>query len=852
MKYRLISVGIAFLIVTAGFLGLITFESKVVRASTIIYVGSGVGNDSTSISGGIALANPGDTVFVYGGVYTEALLIDKTINLIGEDKNTTIIDGIGKTVVWLSSVDWVNITGFTLTNGSFGIYSNQCSNNAFINNIVHDNSFHGFYFTGDPYFNNKIIGNIVYSNQVGIKFEEDSSVDEEYFSNNSIINNIVYNNTNDGIHIAQGTGNYIDQGGSNFIIDNIVYNNGLGSITPWAGIRIIRSNDNVVMGNTVYNNDNGIYFESIWYKFYSTSKNYISGNKVYNNDDSGIVLIAAINNTFIDNSIFNNKYNVYMDSQSSGNNFINCTLSNPTYYDFNLTDDSHAIALNTSFNKNKVFFGDMDSTLTVKWFMHVNVIYFNGDPVSYANIWVRDYYDLELFGDLADFNGWARWITVTEYVAQDINGDNIGDRAYFTPHSVSATDGLLWGFADPFMDVSKVVVIVLGAPTYLLPPKNLRTKVVNNGENVELEWDPSTSSEVDHYLIYRADSATEFDFFAPLNSSITWSNPLSTNWIDPDPIVTAVDDDFYYAVRAANFDESDISTTTNTAGIWTRTFQPGVSTFSLPLEPFVEHDTEFYCQDMNASFIKWMSPTTHNWMQHSRGLPDNNTLVELGEAYEIKFENTTKYTFCGFPGAMIIFEDDITFLGFDPMFEAKSLEVWVEPNGDVNLTWWEPPTMAPGDYYEIYYSYTRDGFFGDIDFNYYRVEPPVNFETNTTTHFGAGANNPGSRLYYMVVPFNALGTQGASTYSVGIWTEEYSEGYDTMGIPLKLDVNHTADWYCDNIPDTVGINYFDYTGQRWCWHSIRMPEGAFDTVLEMTKGYQISTSNSTKFMFIGI
>ncbi|UCE38900.1 MAG: hypothetical protein JSW00_06670, partial [Thermoplasmata archaeon] len=222
------------------------------------------------------------------------------------------------------------------------------------------------------------------------------------------------------------------------------------------------------------------------------------------------------------------------------------------------------------------------------------------------------------------------------------------------------------------------------------------------------------------------------------------------------------------------------------------------------------------------------------------------------KAYEVKFEKSTKYTFCGMPGAMIIFKDDKSFLGFDPMFEVQDLEVSISPEGDVNLTWHEPPCMAPGDYYEVYYSNTRDGFFGDLNFNYHRVEPPIDFGNTTTTHIGAGANNPGSRLYYMVVPFNALGTQGASTYSIGIWTEEYSEGYDTMGIPLKLDVNHTADWYCDNINDTVGINYFDYTGQRWCWHSTIMPEGAFDIVLEMTEGYQISTSDTTKFIFIGV
>ncbi len=104
----------------------------------------------------------------------------------------------------------------------------------------------------------------------------------------------------------------------------------------------------------------------------------------------------------------------------------------------------------------------------------------------------------------------------------------------------------------------------------------------------------------------------------------------------------------------------------------------------------------------------------------------------------------------------------------------------------------------------------------------------------------------------MVVPFDASGIRGASTYSIGIWTEEFLSQYDTFGLPLQLSAYQTADWYCDNIPDAVGINYYNHSEQRWCWHSRRMPAEAYDPILEMTEGYQISTSNATKFIFIGV
>jgi hypothetical protein len=132
------------------------------------------------------------------------------------------------------------------------------------------------------------------------------------------------------------------------------------------------------------------------------------------------------------------------------------------------------------------------------------------------------------------------------------------------------------------------------------------------------------------------------------------------------------------------------------------------------------------------------------------------------------------------------------------------------------------------------------------------VDSPLDYGINSAFHSGACADGPGARLYYMVVPYNESGIRGASTYSMGIWTEEYWEGYDTFGIPLKLNSNQCADWFCDNIPNTMGINYYNVTFQEWWWHSTAMSMYAFDPMLEMAQGYQISTSYATKFIYIGV
>ncbi|UCE74671.1 MAG: hypothetical protein JSV56_02940, partial [Methanomassiliicoccales archaeon] len=332
--------------------------------------------------------------------------------------------------------------------------------------------------------------------------------------------------------------------------------------------------------------------------------------------------------------------------------------------------------------------------------------------------------------------------------------------------------------------------------------------------------------------------------------------PDRTMWNDTNAAfpgnITNYEEQYYYVMRAFN-GQGEVSGTSRTVGKWTRIFPRGISTFSLPLEPLKPIWIDNLTTDMNADYIKYMDPVNHTWTQHDHGVGNiNNTEVKMGEGFEVKFSDQTNFTFIGLPGTMISYDNDTGFIGFNASSEAKNLTIFLDSNGNVTLTWQEPTSMNIGDWYEVYYSNKRDGFFGTLDEDYFLACSPIFFGNNTANHTGAQANDPGCRLYYIVVPFNASGVRGTGTYSVGIWTEEYLCEYDTIGIPLKMKENHTADWFCTQIPDSVGINYFNFSLQLWSWHSTRMPEGAFDPILVMTEGYQISTSNTTKFTFIGI
>ncbi|UCE37283.1 MAG: lamin tail domain-containing protein [Thermoplasmata archaeon] len=400
----------------------------------------------------------------------------------------------------------------------------------------------------------------------------------------------------------------------------------------------------------------------------------------------------------------------------------------------------------------------------------------------------------------------------------------------------------------------EVWVYVLGVPD----PPDPRVSLVPGTDHIRLEWTPPSSVNISHYLIFRAeDDPTAFDFSNPWANTLLDFDPVGLDYVDSRTSWNFTDDvtnakEIYYCVKTVN-DIGWISTSSYTMGKWTRTFPQGVSTFSLPLAPLgtVPPTADFYLNDMNASYIKWMNTTTRTWMKHGEG-DFNDALLLMGEGYEVKFDAQTVYTFLGMPGAMIMHNEDAGFPGFNPDTNAKSITVTIEANGDVNITWQEPGGMGLGDAYELYCSNTRNGFFGEQGSDYTRVGIPVIFGTNYAVHFGAGADAPGTQLYYIVVPINATGFKGTSTYSIGIWSEEILSEYDTFGIPLKTGIVETVDWWCENIPDTVGINYFDEQNQLWSWHSTRMPKGVYDPELEIGKGYQVSTANATKFIFVGV
>lgn len=96
-----------------------------------------VPQDYSTIQEAINQANPGDSIQVSSGTYQETLFINKTLTLKGEDKNNTIIEGSGcDCAVIQANLTTVNISGFTIQNGTKGITLEKCNNSTINNNII--------------------------------------------------------------------------------------------------------------------------------------------------------------------------------------------------------------------------------------------------------------------------------------------------------------------------------------------------------------------------------------------------------------------------------------------------------------------------------------------------------------------------------------------------------------------------------------------------------------------------------------------------------------------------------------------------------------------------------------------
>ena len=320
MKRKWLVIGILFLFIGTSIIPAIAqnTEKTLIRGNWLYVGGSGSGNYST-IQEAINDSSDGDTIYVFGGTYHEAITINvMNLNIIGEGRDVTNIDVNWTDTAVTIEKSFVTLRGFTILGTEYGIYvrkdlfeitisDNNISRNDYGVEVEHDCE------------NYQIVleNNIFSSNDCGIYLVSWSKIPLNIIRNNTFINN------DDGIIVG---GNEINKimnnvflhcdytalyifGESTYVIDNVFRENSCGLLVSGANHTIT---GNIFIGNHL-GQTVGPYTDS--------SGNRITGNH-FENNSLGLRIAGSKNSVNTNNFIQNEKHAKFAErTRSHGNNW---------------------------------------------------------------------------------------------------------------------------------------------------------------------------------------------------------------------------------------------------------------------------------------------------------------------------------------------------------------------------------------------------------------------------------------------------------------------------------------------------------------------------------------------------
>ena len=129
----------------------------------------------------------GHSIVAPCGLYKEHVVINKSISLIGLNRDNTIIESIASdiSVIEIEDANSIHVSGFSLRNGTCGVYVKSVSNTEISDNVISDNIGAGIYLFSS--YGSLIFDNIIANNNQGI-YNTDLSISNTIYDNNILDN----------------------------------------------------------------------------------------------------------------------------------------------------------------------------------------------------------------------------------------------------------------------------------------------------------------------------------------------------------------------------------------------------------------------------------------------------------------------------------------------------------------------------------------------------------------------------------------------------------------------------------------------------------------------------------------
>ncbi len=374
-----------------------------------------------SIQEAIDAAENGDTVRVWEGTYYENVVVNKSVSLVGNGSEETIIDGGGRGAVVNITIDYVNLSGFNVTGSKgydAGIKIESDQNRIFDNNC--SNNWYGIYLRYSDH--NTLINNTCSSN-------DKRGIYLKLSNNNLLSNNTCITNDKSGIFLEFTEHNTFS--GNTCLLNNDY------------GIFIGNSDNNQFSNNNCSGNENGIELEGSEYNNFSNntcSMNFYNGiclggssdhitliNNTCSNNKYGIALGYSDYNTMVGNTIFHNIIGIRIRWSSLGNSAHHNNFSDNIQYGIHASDNN-----------------EYTINATDNWWDHVSGPYHDSTNLDGKGDNVTDHVDFDPWTDYPPFENYTPPEATIDSITPDLAIE--GERIRFSGHGWNYTSIIVYAW----------------------------------------------------------------------------------------------------------------------------------------------------------------------------------------------------------------------------------------------------------------------------------------------------------------------------------------------------------------------------------------------------------------------